>query len=249
MNADFGRAEALRFGPFCLQSACIRFDRRQMSLSLEIIRLGRQRYEPVWEIQRRFQQERIASLEGGPPAPDRLILVEHEPVFTWGKRTKPEHLGAGPVALAALGADTFEVERGGEVTFHGPGQLVGYPIIYLGDAKCGKDLHKYMRALEQVCIDVAASYGIKSDRVEGLTGVWVGDNKLAALGTRVSKWVTLHGFAINVTREPLAWFSHVTPCGIKGKGITSLETLTGHAPPTAEIESRTIAAFCDNFGF
>lgn len=218
------------------------------SPTLEIIRLGRQRYAPVWEIQRRFQQERIASLEGGPPAPDRLILVEHAPVFTWGKRTNPEHLGAGPAALASLGADTFEVERGGEVTFHGPGQLVGYPIIYLGNARCGKDLHKYMRALEQVCIDVAASYGIKAARIEGITGVWVGDDKLAALGTRVSKWVTLHGFAINVTNEPLKWFAHVTPCGIKGKGITSLETLLGHAPALAEVEERIVAAFRLIFG-
>ena len=211
--------------------------------TLQIIGLGRQRYAPVWEMQRRFQQERIASLEGGPPAPDRLILGEHAPVFTWGKRTNPEHLGAGPAALASLGADTFEVERGGEVTFHGPGQLVGYPIIYLGNARCGKDLHKYMRALEQVCIDVAASYGIKAARIEGITGVWVGDDKLAALGTRVSKWVTLHGFAINVTNEPLKWFAHVTPCGIKGKGITSLETLLGHAPAVAEVEERTVTAF------
>lgn len=219
------------------------------SPTLEIIRLGRRRYAPVWEMQRRFQQERIASLEGGPPAPDRLMLVEHEPVFTWGKRTKREHLGNGPEALAALGADTFEVERGGEVTFHGPGQLVAYPIIHLGDARCGKDLHEYMRALEQVCIDVAASYGVKATRVSGLTGVWVGDGKLAALGTRVSKWVTLHGFAINVTQEPLKWFAHVTPCGIKGKTVTSLESLLGFAPEMAEVERRTVSAFCDNFGF
>lgn len=212
------------------------------SRTLEIIRLGRARYEPVWDMQRRFQQERIASLEGGPPAPDRLILVEHEPVFTWGKRTKREHLGAGPDALAALGADTFEVERGGEVTYHGPGQLVGYPIIYLGNARCGKDLHKYMRALEQVCIDVAASYGVKASRADGITGVWVGDDKLAALGTRVSKWVTLHGFAINVTNEPLKWFAHVTPCGIKGKGVTSLETAMGRAPDMTDVEDRFIAA-------
>jgi lipoyl(octanoyl) transferase len=200
-------------------------------------------------MQRRFQQERIASLEGGPPAPDRLILVEHEPVFTWGKRTKREHLGAGPEALAALGADTFEVERGGEVTFHGPGQLVGYPIIYLGSARCGKDLHKYMRALEQVCIDVAASYGIKAGRVDGITGVWVGNDKLAAMGTRVSKWVTLHGFAINVSNDPLKWFSHVTPCGIKGKGVTSLKRLCGHSLEMAEVESRTVDAFRTHFGY
>lgn len=219
------------------------------SPTLEIVRLGRAHYEPVWEMQRRFQLERIATLEGGPRAPDRLILVEHEPVFTWGRRTKREHLGNGPEALAALGAETFEVERGGEVTFHGPGQLVAYPIIHLGDARCGKDLHKYMRALEQVCIDVAASYGLAAARIAGMTGVWVGDGKLAALGTRVSKWVTLHGFAINVTQEPLKWFAHVTPCGIKGKTVTSLESLLGFAPEMADVERRTVSAYCDNLGF
>lgn len=214
-------------------------------IQLEVLRLGRQRYQPVWEMQRRFQQERIADLEAETQAglPDRLLLVEHEPVYTWGKRTKPQHLGAGPEALRGLGADVFEVERGGEVTFHGPGQLVCYPIVYLGDLRCGKDLHKYMRALEEVVLRVALTYGIKAGRVTGLTGVWVGDGKLAALGTRVSKWVTLHGFALNVSSKPLSWFGHITACGITGKSATSLEALLGYAPPLAEVEERVVTAF------
>jgi len=216
-------------------------------LQLEVLRLGRQRYQPVWDLQRRFQQERIADLEAETQSglPDRLLLVEHEPVFTWGKRTKPQNLGAGPEALRGLGADVFEVERGGEVTYHGPGQLVCYPIVYLGDLRCGKDLHKYMRGLEEVVLRVALTYGIQAGRVTGLTGVWVGDAKLAALGTRVSKWVTLHGFALNLSKQPLPWFGHITACGIVGKNATSLESLLGYAPPIAEVEERVVTAFCD----
>lgn len=216
-------------------------------LQLEVLRLGRQRYQPVWDLQRRFQQERIADLEAETQSglPDRLLLVEHEPVFTWGKRTKPQNLGAGPEALRGLGADVFEVERGGEVTYHGPGQLVCYPIVYLGDLSCGKDLHKYMRGLEEVVLRVALTYGIQAGRVTGLTGVWVGDAKLAALGTRVSKWVTLHGFALNLSKQPLPWFGHITACGIVGKNATSLESLLGYVPPMAEVEERVVTAFCD----
>lgn len=216
-------------------------------LQLEVLRLGRQRYQPVWDLQRRFQQERIADLEAETQSGlrDRLLLVEHEPVFTWGKRTKPQNLGAGPEALRGLGADVFEVERGGEVTYHGPGQLVCYPIVYLGDLRCGKDLHKYMRGLEEVVLRVALTYGIQAGRVTGLTGVWVGDAKLAALGTRVSKWVTLHGFALNLSKQPLPWFGHITACGIVGKNATSLESLLGYAPPIAEVEERVVTAFCD----
>ena len=216
-------------------------------LQLEVLRLGRQRYQPVWDLQRRFQQERIADLEAETQSGlrDRLLLVEHEPVFTWGKRTKPQNLGAGPEALRGLGADVFEVERGGEVTYHGPGQLVCYPIVYLGDLRCGKDLHKYMRGLEEVVLRVALTYGIQAGRVTGLTGVWVGDAKLAALGTRVSKWVTLHGFALNLSKQPLPWFGHITACGIVGKNATSLESLLGYVPPMAEVEERVVTAFCD----
>lgn len=216
---------------------------------LTVIRLGRSRYGPIWDLQKRFQAERMASLEGGEASPDRLLLVQHEPVFTWGRRAKPEHLGPGPDALARLGAEVFEVERGGDVTFHGPGQLVAYPVIYLGAARCGKDLHRYMRALEQVCIAVCDAYGVKAGREPGLTGVWVGRRKIAALGTRVSRWVTLHGLSFNVTDQPLEWFAHITPCGIKDRGVTSLQSELGQAPPMEEVEARLTQAFCDELGF
>jgi lipoyl(octanoyl) transferase len=229
--------------------------------------LGRRRYAEVWDLQRELLRRRVQELESGQPGTDRLLLVEHEPVYTWGKRTKPEHLGQGPAALRDLGADAFEVERGGEVTYHGPGQLVGYPVVYLGNLRCGRDLHKYMRGLEDVMIAVLAGYGLQGRRIKGLTGVWVdaglsptarpdsaaapaapdagdaGWSKVAALGVRVSKWCTMHGFALNVTDEVLPWFGHITPCGISGRGVTSLQSLLGHAPELGEVRARTEAAF------
>lgn len=211
-------------------------------------------------MQRAMLKERVRALEAGEPGVDHLLLVEHEPVYTWGKRTKPEHLGEGAAALAKLGADTFEVERGGEVTYHGPGQLVGYPIVYLGNLRCGRDLHKYMRGLEEVMIAVLASYGLHGEHVKGMTGVWAASqksagndsrlpipdsrlSKIAALGVRVSKWCTMHGFALNVTNEVLPWFGHITPCGIKGREVTSLEKLLGRAPEMTEVRGRVIEAF------
>src|SRR5690606_28158016 len=123
----------------------------------------------VWQQQLDLLARRIEGSIG-----DTLLLVEHEPVYTWGKRTPPEHMGAGTDALRALGADTFEVERGGEITYHGPGQLTGYPIVNLAGLTCGRDLHKYMRGLEEIIIRVLASFGLQGERIKGLTGVWVG---------------------------------------------------------------------------
>jgi lipoyl(octanoyl) transferase len=129
--------------------------------------LGRRRYAEVWELQKRMLEQRIEDQIG-----DTLLLVEHEPVYTWGKRTAPEHMGDGVDSLRALGADTFEVERGGEVTYHGPGQLTGYPICNLKNLTCVRDLHKYMRGLEEMIIRMLAEYGIAGERIQGWTGVW-----------------------------------------------------------------------------
>jgi lipoyl(octanoyl) transferase len=219
---------------------------------LDVQWLGRRRYAEVWDMQKRLLEQRIAGEIG-----DTLLLVEHEPVYTWGKRTNPEHLGKGPDALRALGADTFEVERGGEVTYHGPGQLVGYPICNLANLSCGRDLHKYMRALEEVIIHVLATYGVEGIREDGLTGVWVRpgaqgpglrdsqgtaepqapspepSRKIAALGVRVRKWCTMHGFALNVTDDVLPWFDHVVACGIRGRAVTTVNAATsGHFQPS-----------------
>ncbi|MCA8916261.1 MAG: lipoyl(octanoyl) transferase LipB [Planctomycetes bacterium] len=211
---------------------------RQDEIQLDVQWLGRRPYAEVWELQKQLIEQRIRNEIG-----DTLLLVEHEPVYTWGKRTDPEHLGEGPAALKALGADTFQVERGGEVTYHGPGQLVGYPICNLAGLSCGRDLHKYMRGLEEVIIRVLDSYGLKGERIEGLTGVWVGNAKIAALGVRVRKWCTMHGFALNVTDEPLPWFQHVVPCGIDDRGVTSLQTLLGEAPDMDGTRLRVVGAF------
>jgi lipoyl(octanoyl) transferase len=218
---------------------------------LDVQWLGRRRYAEVWELQKRLIEQRIANEIG-----DTLLLVEHEPVYTWGKRTDPEHLGKGPKALRALGADTFEVERGGEVTYHGPGQLVGYPICHLKNLTCGRDLHKYMRGLEEVVIRTLATYGIVGERVEGMTGVWVQEAgsrkqeagnpksaKLAALGVRVRHWCTMHGFALNITDECLPWFDNIVPCGIEGRGVTSLQKLLGRAVPMDELRGRVVESF------
>jgi lipoyl(octanoyl) transferase len=206
--------------------------------TLEVRRLGRRPYAEVWELQRELLEQRIADA-----IPDTLLLVEHEPVYTFGKRTKAANLLAGPEALRALGADVFEVERGGDVTVHGPGQLVGYPVCHLGNLRCGRDLHAYMRALEAVILAVLAGYGLEGERVEGLTGVWVGPEKIAALGVRVRKWCTMHGFALNVSDAILPWFGHIVPCGISDRGVTSLESRLGYAPPMTEVENRAEQAF------
>ncbi|MBX3459775.1 MAG: lipoyl(octanoyl) transferase LipB [Planctomycetes bacterium] len=233
-------------------------------MELDVQWLGRRAYTPVWELQQQLLERRIAGEIG-----DTLLLVEHEPVYTWGKRTDPAHLKAGAEALRALGADVFEVERGGEVTYHGPGQLTGYPIVNLAGLRCGRDLHKYMRGLEEMIIKVLAGYGIVGERVPGATGVWVqssgfgvpGSNavnaepgtqnpelfKVAALGVRVRKWCTMHGFALNVGSACLPWFEHIVPCGLEGRGVTSLESLLGAAPDMADVRARVVAAFIDEF--
>lgn len=233
----------------------------QSQKTLDVQWLGRRRYAETWELQKQLLEQRIGGEIG-----DTLLLVEHEPVYTWGKRTKPEHLGAGERALRELGADTFQVERGGEVTYHGPGQLVGYPICHLGNLSCGRDLHKYMRGLEEVVIRVLDSYGLKGERVDGLTGVWVESSefgvrrsgltantahrtphaaqaKVAALGVRVRKWCTMHGFALNVTDEVLPWFKHIIPCGIGDRPVTTLQSLLGEAPGLDDVRERAVAAF------
>ncbi|MEE9312210.1 MAG: lipoyl(octanoyl) transferase LipB [Planctomycetota bacterium] len=204
--------------------------------------LGRRRYAEIWELQKKLLQQRVDG-----EIPDTFLLVEHEPVYTWGKRTLPEHMGAGESELAKLGADTFLVERGGEITYHGPGQIVGYPIVNLAKLSCGKDLHKYMRGLEQVIIKTLAHYGLIGERLDGLTGVWVQHNgqlaKVAALGVRVRKWCAMHGFALNLSNEVLPWFKNVIPCGIGDRPVTSIQQLTGTTPTMDDVRAQLI----DNF--
>ena len=173
---------------------------------------------------------------------DLLLLVEHPHVLTLGVRGDGgrSHILASPDALTARGIQVHETGRGGDITYHGPGQIVGYPIIDLKPDRC--DVHRYVRDLEEVMIRTAADFGVPASRVEGLTGVWVGDEKLAAIGVRIARWITSHGFALNVTTD-LDYFGLIVPCGIADRGVTSLQRQLGRKVKFEDVESR----LSDNF--
>ena len=179
--------------------------------------------------------------------PDQLLLLEHPPVITLGAKVRDDrsHVLASEQALDEAGVELFEAGRGGDVTYHGPGQLVGYPIIDLRPDRC--DIHRYVRDLEGVMIATAGAFGVRADRVQGLTGAWVGQDKLAAIGVRISRWITSHGFAFNVATD-LSHFSLIVPCGIQDRGVTSLGRLLGQPPPMASVEDAVIQAFTVTFG-
>lgn len=204
--------------------------------SLEVRRLGVVAYADALTLQRALVEERRAGRVG-----DLLLLVEHPPVLTLGVRGDGgrSHILVTPEALAARGIDVYETGRGGDITYHGPGQIVGYPILDLKPDRC--DVHRYVRDLEEVLIRVALGYGIEARRVAGQTGVWVGREKLAAIGVRISRWITSHGFALNV-RTDLGPFELIVPCGIPDKGVTSLARL-GCPATGAEVETAIISEF------
>lgn len=199
--------------------------------SIEIRHLGLVPYADALALQRSLVEERKAGAVG-----DVLLLVEHPPVLTLGVKGDGgrSHILADDETLAGHGISVFETGRGGDVTYHGPGQIVGYPILNLKPDRC--DVHRYVRDLEEVLIRVAADYGIVATRVTGLTGVWVGNEKLAAIGVRISRWVTSHGFALNHTTD-LSHFDLIVPCGIADRGVTSLRKLGCYAP-RADVEAR-----------
>jgi lipoyl(octanoyl) transferase len=205
--------------------------------TIEVKRLGLVPYEAALDLQRQLVEERKAQR-----IPDQLLLLQHPPVITLGVKVRDDraHVLAGPDELARQGVELFETGRGGDVTFHGPGQLVGYPILDLNPDR--RDVHRYVRDLEEVLIRVAASFGIVATRQPGLTGAWVGNEKLAAIGVRIARWVTSHGFALNVAAD-LRHFNLIVPCGIADKGVTSLERLLGRAVSMDDVESATISAF------
>jgi lipoyl(octanoyl) transferase len=178
---------------------------------------------------------------------DTLLLLEHPHVLTLGVRGDGgrSHILATSEALAERAIDVHETGRGGDITYHGPGQLVGYPILDLKPDRC--DVHRYVRDLEEVLIRTAASYGVEAGRVDGLTGVWVGRDKLAAIGVRIARWITSHGFALNVTTD-LGYFDLIVPCGIPDRGVTSLARLLGRSVDLREVEDRLVAQFGAVFG-
>jgi lipoyl(octanoyl) transferase len=198
-------------------------------------------YAEALALQQRLVEERRAGA-----IPDQLLLLQHPPVITLGVKTRNSRANvvATPQALEAAGVEVHETGRGGDVTYHGPGQLVGYPIVNLKPDRC--DVHRYVRDIEEVMIRMAASFGVTAARVNGLTGIWVGDAKLGAIGVRIARWITSHGFAFNVTTD-LAHFGLIVPCGIADRGVTSLERLLGRPVAMPEVEEAAVAAFAAVF--
>ncbi len=215
--------------------------RRIVVVSLSIRRLGLVPYDEALELQQQLVEDRRAGRIG-----DTLLLLQHPPVITLGAKTRhgPNHIVATPKELAAEGVTVFETGRGGDVTYHGPGQLVGYPILDLRPDRC--DVHQYVRDLEELLIRTAAVFGITATRVPGLSGAWVGpagrEEKLAAIGIRISRWITSHGFALNVSTN-LKHFDLIVPCGIADRGVTSLERLLGRPVSMAEVEDAVEGAW------
>jgi lipoyl(octanoyl) transferase len=208
--------------------------------SIEVRHLGRLAYADALALQRSLVTDRQAQRTG-----DVLLLVEHPAVLTLGVRGDGGrgHILATDAELLARGIDVFEAGRGGDVTYHGPGQIVGYPVIDLNPDR--RDVHRYVRDIEEVLIRVAADFGVVAERAPGLTGVWVGSEKLAAIGVRISRWVTSHGFALNVTTD-LRDFDLIVPCGIADRGVTSFAKL-GLALERGNVEARIVARFAEVF--
>jgi lipoyl(octanoyl) transferase len=197
------------------------------SSPIEVRRLGRLGYEETLALQEEARAQVIAG------APEQLLLVEHPPVITLGRRGDMRH-------VLAPRAPVLRVSRGGDVTYHGPGQLVGYPILDL--ARRGRDIDRYLRALEDVLISVAGRFGLSARRQRGWTGVWLGNDKLAAIGVGIRRWVTMHGFAINVA-DLRAEFGAIVPCGLAGIAVTSLEQAIGRRPAMVDVEALVVDEF------
>ena len=204
---------------------------------MHVRRLGTIEYQAALDLQADLVERRKRG-----EISNQLLLLEHPPVITLGVRARRDtpNVLETPESLAAKGVALFESGRGGDVTYHGPGQLVGYPILDLRPDRC--DVHRYVRDLEEVLIRAVAEFGIAAERVPGLTGIWVDRNKLAAIGVRISRWVTSHGFALNVNTD-LSQFDLIVPCGIADRGVTSLQRLLGRRVSMDEVEDAVIRAF------
>lgn len=228
---------------------------------IQVQRLGCVPYLPTWDLQEQLLAATVAlkaanrqaetTGQPGQPTPNHLLFCQHPPTYTLGKSGKPEHLLLDETALAAHGATFHRINRGGDITFHGPGQLVAYPLLDLENFR--PDIHWYLRALEEAVIQTLASYGLQAGRIAGLTGVWLGweagaanPRKICAMGVRCSRWVTLHGLALNVTTD-LRYFGYIVPCGITDKAVTSLQAELGHAVPIEEVQERLLAALLTEF--
>jgi len=232
-----------------------------------VCHLGRIDYEPAWELQRRLQQQLIAAKRADPPRtlPQVLLVVEHPHVFTLGKSGDRANLLADDATLARREATFVPVDRGGDITYHGPGQLVVYPILDLDrltypDGGSSTDIHRYLRELEEAVIHTCAGYGLAADRVEGRTGVWIGpdargdglprssrERKVCAMGIRCSRWVTMHGLALNLNTD-LSYFDLIVPCGITDRGVTSLAHELGRSVDESKATDRLLQHLAERFG-
>ena len=202
-----------------------------MQSSINILDLGRMSYNSAWDIQKEYHKKVVSGKE-----PDTLIIVEHEPVYTLGKNANDNHL----LQSASEEIQVFRIERGGDITFHGPGQIVVYPILDLN--RFVKSVSWYMRTLEKIIIDTLSDFEIKAGLKDGLTGVWVGDEKIGAQGVRISRWVTMHGLALNVNTD-LRYFDGIIPCGIFDYGVTSMEKLMGRKQDINKVKNTIIKYF------
>lgn len=216
-----------------------------MNPPVEWHRLGRVEYSDGLELQRQFQEARRAN-----GVPDTLLLLEHPPVLTLGRGAGEHNILTPKPQLDALGVEVFETDRGGDVTYHGPGQIVGYPLLHLGPGR--QDVRKYVRAIEELMIRTVADWGLTATRIEKWPGVWIaqsrrgGPRKIAALGVHLSRWYTKHGFALNV-RTDLSHFELIVPCGIREAGVTSMREELGRDVPVAEVEDRIAHHFREVF--
>lgn len=217
-----------------------------LARTIDVRRLGRMEYDEAYELQRQLVEERRRTAIG-----DTLLLLEHPAVITLGARNRiaTSHIVASDEQLRAEGVEVRETGRGGDVTYHGPGQLVGYPILDLRPDRC--DVHAYVRDLEQALIVALRTFGIEGVRVSGLSGVWVGpagrEEKVAAIGIRISRWITSHGFALNVSTN-LDHFGLIVPCGIVDRGVTSIERLLARQVSMTDVEDAVIAGMRAVFG-
>lgn len=223
--------------------------------TIQFIDLGRKSYKEAWDFQQEIfqkillQKSKNKELETPEPTENFLLFVEHFPVYTLGKSGKMEHLLLSEEALKQKKIDFFKIDRGGDITFHGLGQVVGYPILDLDNFFT--DIHKYLRFLEEVIIKTLSDYGIKATRSQGETGVWIDvetpfARKICAMGVRASRWVTMHGFALNVNTD-LGYFDHIIPCGIRDKAVTSLQAETGKVIDLEEVKEKIKKYFLEIF--
>lgn len=221
--------------------------------TVELHDLGHQPYQPVWDLQTAIQQRLVRQKKArreqklykpGSEDNDVLLFVEHPHVYTLGKSGDSAHLLKGLAELSDIEAEYVEIDRGGDITYHGPGQIVGYPILDLD--RYFTDIHKYLRFLEEVIIRTCAEYDIEAGRIEGLTGVWVDGEKICAMGIRCSRWVTMHGFAFNINTD-LSYFDHIVPCGISDKAVTSLQEILGRPVDEQKVKTHLVRHFQDVF--